>query len=250
MKKAKQVLLYILGGIVFVTIVLIGWLPPKCPLLRGWIIGCPINNPHEKVLTPEEVELKRFPHQRVTTNTASFQTDAEENRTKTRVDFYYRGPTDKSTAILKVKAQGFYKDISLITHPLLTNIEWPNIASGNSRLYQQNQDYSSIENLLSNLPNPKEIAVDTVIAKAFSLRSDQYTPLETLTSLSGVKYIFTSYTHPYKDRTWLGYNHVFDIQDADIDEKKQINWMISFSGEDISENNSFLLSTVHINYLK
>ncbi|MBU6389806.1 hypothetical protein KGQ71_04825 [Patescibacteria group bacterium] len=238
----------IIGAVFFLALVISAWVPQPCPWLRHEIIGCPVK-PVLAPLTPEQQDIQRVPHQDILTMYGFFQVPAQDYRAETHIRFSYRQTGKPQIVYLQIKKADGTHSIALVTHPLLLSLSWPAVTSPSIRLYQQSPTYTSLDQFSSHLPPATELAADPVAAAQYNLDSHQYTSLDTLTSLSGIKYILTTYSPPQMDGGWSLYDQEFNLQDAAVDRQNQIEGSLYFPNARANPQ-PFLLSTVHIDYTK
>jgi hypothetical protein len=236
------------GGLLLLAIVLGGWIPRDCPYFRQALSSCPSAH----LVAPETIEQKelaRVAHQDITGNMAIFSVKSQDFRGTTDVKFDFWTDTTVEKAYLQVKKASGYVFIALITHPLLTSLNWPRI--GNSEppmsLYQRSETYSSIDQFKANLPDKSLLAVDSIIARDWGLQPNQYTDLDNLTSLEGINYIITSYVPSTTDGSWKYYEQVFDTSTAAVSPTGAIDWAI-YKPIVTTASIPFHLGTVHIDY--
>lgn len=238
----------LIGAIILLGILLSGWFPRSCPLLRQALSACP--SAHLVVpLTNEEKELSRIGHEDIPGNTALFSVKSQDFRGTTDVKFDYWADLKVEKAYLQVKKNGAFSALALITHPLLVDLTWARI--GNSgppeSLFQRTPTYDSIDAFKANLPPAKEVAVDTIIAQHWHLQPSQYTDIDSLSNLDGINYVMTTFVPPVSDGSWKFYNETFDTQDALVSPTGTIDWAI-YKPINNSATIPFHLGTVHIDY--
>ena len=140
--------------------------------------------------------------------------------------------------------------IALITHPLLVDLKWQRYSSTlpNVSMYQRTEKFTDPLELKANLPAAKTILVDSIIAKAWGLLDNQYTLLDTATSLDGINYVVTSYSPLGVDGTWRTYRQTFDFSKITVDESGSLFFLIY--APDVLQRSStpFLLSPIHVDY--
>ena len=239
--------LFVLIGLVGLLIILVGtFLPRNCPFIRDHVFGCPKLG-GSVILTPEQQELARYPHQSITTSQMVFDTKSQNYRQETEVRFSYRLGDSQQYGYLQLKEADTLNNIALITHPLLVSLDWPSISTPTYRLYHRHPTFASIADFQANLPPANQLVADSAAAQLFGLRSGQYQLIDPLTSLQGVNYVLTTYAPPQADHTWSLYDYRFNAQTADVDSKGNLHWALFFPNL-TSKSQPFLLSTVHIDY--
>ena len=225
-----------------------GWFPRSCPVLRGLISRCP-NTEVANSISPEQADIDRVPHQIIGRDLINFKIQAQDFRKTTEVRFPYRGDLTKQSAYIAIVTPTGVRELALVTNPLLVDLTWARYTSTLplESLFQRQETYATIADLRANLPAANKFAVDRVIAKSWKLTSDQYTPLESLTSLDGIDYIATSYAPSDHDGGWFRYAQTFDISDALVDSKNQIEFRISVPNV-TSGKTPFLMGNVNVDY--
>jgi hypothetical protein len=245
----KDRLTITIGGLFVLGIILAGWIPQSCPLIRQWLSSCPADKSIMHYGSYEEQENARVPHQVIEKDFVDFETEAQDYRKTTEVKFSYKGDLSHQIAHLGIRVGNQVQRLALISHPLLVSLDWPRYTTNlpNETMYQRNETFETVDALHANLPPAKSLAVDEVIAKEWNLSSDHYTALESLTSLDGIDYIVTTFKPPLLDGTWRFYDQTFDTTDAFIDSEKHLNWMI-FLPDVKAGKEPFRMTTVHIDY--
>lgn len=247
-RSSRDIITIWLGGSLLLGIVLLGWFPRSCPVLKQWIISCP--EPRVSTGTnADEIENAHVPHQIIEKDLVEFETNAQEYRKTTEVKFSYRGDLNHQIAHLGIRIGNKVERVALITHPLLYNLTWSRYTTNqpNETLYQREVQFSTVAELKNNLPAAQELAIDEVIAKTWNLDPRQYQPLEELTSLDGIKYIVTTYAPPLQDGNWRHYDQTFDTETAWVDSNEKLYWMIFLPG--VTDGKEvFRMTTVHIDY--
>lgn len=235
-------------GVIFLGSILAGsWFPRTCPLIKKALGNCYISLPGE--VSSNDAELNRIPHQQTTSKYLFFTTLSQDYRTETMVNFFYRSDSPQEVAFLQAKYPDGFHDLALITHPLLTDLNWEVIRGDTYTLYQRNSTYSSIGEFLASPPQASSVAADRIAAKDKELGSSSYIPLETLTSLEPINYIFTTYPPTQKDGTWSKFSKLLDLQKAAVTADNQIEWIVSRENS-TSIDKPFYISTVHVDYRK
>lgn len=247
-QRRRDVLTITLSGIFLFGIILGGWLPRSCPLLRQWIASCPSTSV-STAQTPEERELQRVPHQTIDRDLVEFTTKSQEYRGTTEVKFTYRPDRNHHRAYLGIRVKNHQRQLALITHPLLSKLTWQrySVVQPNITLYQRTERYPDIDHIQTSLPPAQELAVDSIIAELWKLDPRQYTLLDSLTSLDGINYIVTSYTPPLPDGSWLHYSQTFDTSDAYVNADTNMEWRI-YVPDANKGSVPFLMSSVAIDY--
>jgi hypothetical protein len=249
--KTKSLLILTFGGSLLIALVLSSFLPRSCPLLRDLITSCPSEQDPTKLLSATTKELNRVPHQDIFKETVDFAVPAQPNREATQIRFTYRGDLAKQFAYLKVVEKTGDRVITVVNHPLLLNLQWPRISSTlpNVTIYQKEVTYSSIEALKASPPPKASFVVDSVIAKEWALLPEQYTLLDTLTSLDGISTIATSYTPPEPDGAWYKFSQTFDLTNANVDGiSGTLKWFLKLPGNSAEAPEPFRMSTVNVGF--
>ena len=248
--RTKSILTISLGGSLLVALILSSWLPRSCPLLKDLITSCPSQVDPTTLLSPQIKELNRIPHQDIYKETADFAVPAQPNREATQIRFTYRGNLEKQFAYLKVVEKTGERVITVVNHPLLFKLDWPRISTTlpNATIYQRNQTYTSIDEVKSNLPSKAFFALDSVIAREWNLNPEQYTLLDTLTTLDGIETIATSYIPPEPDGEWYKFSQTFDLTNANVDGiSGNLKWFLKLPGNS-TEGEPFRMSTVNVGF--
>ncbi|CAN5130231.1 hypothetical protein BH11PAT4_BH11PAT4_1260 [soil metagenome] len=249
--RTKSLITVLLGGGFLVALVLSSMLPRSCPILRDLITSCPSQQDPTKLLSANQKEINRIPHQVIAKETVDFAVPAQENRTATQVRFTYRGDLAKQFVYLKVVEQNGEKILTVVNHPLLYNLDWERTSTTepNVTMYQKGTTFTSAEELRASLPSKAAFAADTVIARDWNLTPDQYTPLdEKLTTLEGITTIATSYTPPEPDGQWYKFSQTFDLTNAFVDGvTKNLKWFLKLPGN-TGEGEPFRMSTVNVGF--
>lgn len=248
--RTKSILTVSIGGGLLLLLVLSSWLPRECPLLRDLITSCPQEQDPTKLLSPTIKELNRIPHQVITKETVDFAVPAQPNRSATQVRFSYRGDLTKQFAYLKVVETTGERILTIVSHPLLYNLDWPRTSTTqpNVSIYQRDASVEDIEAFKLSLPPKAIFAADSVIASEWGLREDQYTLLDTLTSLDGISSIATTYAPPEVDGAWYKFSQTFDLTNAFVDGiTGNIKWFLKLPGN-TGEGEPFRMSTVNVGF--
>ena len=245
-KNLYERLFVIIGCLTFLLLVAGSWLPQPCSTVRNLLIGCP-----SKALivsqSPQAKELRRVPHQQIVTQQAFFSAHAQDNRSQTAIRFEYQPTSSHLPFYLDIKRAGVSEPIALISHPLLDSLKWHLVTGNDFSLYQIASDFQNADDILTNLPPQSQIAADQVAAKQIHLKPEQYTALDSLSTIGDIKYILTSYIPPEPDGSWFRFDRTFNLSNADID-KDRINGDIFFPGQNLSTHEPLLLGEVHIDY--
>lgn len=235
-------------GIVFILLYLLAfWLPPRCPLFRRVASSC--SRPGSTViLSPEQKILALYPHQDIETDNAFFEVNSQSDRTNTAVHFaYLPEDLDHAVAVLQLQVNGNYQNEVLISQPLLTSLNWPKVSESNLILFQKTLVDQSLNDLTQHLPTPAHFAADEAAATRLGLKSNQYTPLETLTSLDGIDTILTSRPDTIKDGQWYLFTAYLNLQNVSPTSVNTLNWNIRFLAG-VDDTHLFHLGIVHVDY--
>ncbi len=237
----------VIGGLFLVGLVGSAWFPQPCSYLRQSISSCP--RTFIGVEPPAIHELNRVPHTDIVTGNAIFTTKAQDKRAKTVVDFEYHADYTAQNAFLEINDGTSYKQLGLITSPLLTGLDWPrNIdTDAGLTLYQRGDDYENLDKLFANLPPASTLAADAPAARLYGLKDGQYTPLEGLTDLTTINVIVTTYAPPQSDGTWKMYVHQFNLSTIPAQKDGTLAWRIT-APKPSETALDFLLGQVHIDY--
>ncbi len=266
----KQKIIVYGGGAILILIMIGSWLPRSCPIVRQIIAPCPVSRIANTPETSVERDIARIAHQVVDRDLVEFSAKAQEYRKTTEIRFSFRGDLSKSIAYLAAKVstdavsepngktvtptpststKTAIERLALVTHPLLTELDWARFTSTqpNVSMYQRTEQFETIDQLQQSLPPAKELAVDSIIAKRWNLDYRQYTPLDELVSLDGIKFVVTSYTPNTPDGGWLQYRQTFNLQNAYITKEGMIEGMLILSNVQ-NTNPAFLISSVGVDY--
>ena len=239
-------LMILLGGAALLLFVLGSWLPQPCPVVRNLLIGCP----SKKFIvsqTPKAKEIRRVPHQEITTKQAFFSGHAQNERSQTAIRFEFIPTVSHLPFYLDIKRGGTSEPLALVSHPLLDTLHWHFVAGNGISLYQLSSDFQTVDDFLANLPPTQQVSADQVAVRQANLKPDQYLNLDTLHAIGNVKYILTSYIPSQPDGDWLQFDRTFDLSKVDID-KERINGDLFFPGDELTTHEPLLLGEVHIDY--
>lgn len=231
------------AGILLVGLVVGSWVPSSCPLLKKALMGCPAGT-----LAPRsaaDLELSRIGHETIEAQAAFFTAQAEEQRGRTQVQFYYQSDANQ-VASLAFKKGDFYQVIGLVSHPLLTDLTWNSISSPDVRLYQRELRVETLDGASASTYSPSVLAADQAAARFLGLRAGQYRQLEDLTSLEGIDAILTTFAPASKDGSWRQYRHSFDLSDATANADGKLQGQLLLPG--IEGHSPFQIGTVHVDY--
>ena len=221
------------------------WLPRSCPLVRGWLVGCPVAVPSHS--TPNEAELNRIGHKDILTSEVLIQVPTQLPRDRSRVNFLYRAEDPAQRAYLQLRLPSGLKNVALIVDPLLKDLSWPHLSDTRWTVYARNGDPVAAELFVQNLP-AHGVSSDKVAARDLHLADGSYVPLEGLKDLSTIDYVLTSYQQPQKDGTWDSFSYVTDASAAEPDSSNSLTWVIYLEPTPPAKL-PFRLSTVDVNYL-
>ena len=113
-----------LGIAALIGINLAAWLPQPCPVLRHELTGCTKTGVYTPpLLDAQGKELARIAHDAITTPATFFSTASQDYRAETNVSFYFMAP-DRERDYLRLKRDGAYQNVALVTDPLLKNLAW------------------------------------------------------------------------------------------------------------------------------
>lgn len=240
-RRTKDTLIVSLGSIFLLGFILSGWLPRYCPILQRHILGCPSDFVHNLPATPKEKEQARYAHQEIFSTQVIFTAKLEADRHDTAIRFAYIAQGNQ-VATLRVRETEGYKDLALITHPLLNNLDWSRISENGISLYQRNDTYSSIQELKLNPPPSQRIAADSA---AMAKENFAVTSLENISTLDDIDYILTTYQPKQQDGNWHLFDQRFNLTQA-YDNQGYLEGSIYFTNQD--STNPFLLGTIHVDY--
>ena len=250
-KRNAQLLVIILGSLLLLTLVGASWFPRRCPLVKQLITTCPTGSTITlDDLPPEEKETQRITHLTVDKDYIDFTVKAQTFRATTDVYFTFRGDYSKQVAFLNVRNGNNLDRIALVSHPLLQDLNWQRYSTilPNISMYQKNSRYTDPLELKANLPAAKELLIDSIVAKAWGLNENQYTLLDSATSLNGVNYIVTTYSPLTPDNTWRTYRQTFDFSQIQPDADGNIFFLIYVPNVLSVSTTPFLLSPVRVDY--
>jgi hypothetical protein len=188
-------------------------------------------------------------HQDVDSELAVFTSEAQDYRKEITVNFQYRGDMATTLSYLQVREKDGYHDLSLVTSPVFATLDWGAIKSDTYQLFQRDRAYDTQASFLEKLPPAAQLAVDKVAARDSGFKPGTYKPLEGLTSLEGINYVFTSAPPAQIIDGWYNFSKTFDATNASIYDKNKLNWALALPNQ-AKASESFHLGTVHINYQK
>jgi hypothetical protein len=243
----KEKIFVTIGSVLLATMVLSAWVPRSCSYLRQALSVCPAS----KIAVPityQDREIARIPNNIISGNVADFSIPGQDYRDTTMVYFDYLGDTAHEYAYLQVMQNGNFKNISLVTLPLLKTLDWSRTQSAEPEwsMYQKNETFSSVEALHANLPPKSDLAVDQIVADAWKLNPSQYQALEGLADPNSVSYIVTSYTPPQPNGSWSLFSQTFDLSSADLTESAMHFRIYKPLSKTASQ--PFRISMVHVNF--
>jgi hypothetical protein len=238
----------ILGGLFLAALVVSAWVPRDCPVLRKQIIGCP-SGYVTPTLTADQQELNRYPHQPVKGGHSFFNVQSQDYRRETAIRFVFHNPEPGQVVILQLKKGDAFQDVALVSHPLLLDLSWPSVGTPDFRLYQRNEHYNTVSQMGGPLlPAKEKLAADQASVREYGLKEEQYTPLESLTSLEGIDYVLTSYSPSYIDGAWRRFERTFDLSGYPPNSQGEIEGAVILPVYPSDQPNPFLLGTIHVDY--
>jgi hypothetical protein len=237
----KNAVITIVGGVFLLGLPIISWLPRNCPILLRYTEGCA--KPYASEPTRQERELSRIAHKEVDSESAQFSVNAQGYRAQTTLDFMYHADLTKEVDYLQVRTDSGYRDLALITDPLLASLTWASASENPYRLYARTTAPSTpIADFVKTAP--ANLAADRVAAANYHLPDGSYRPLDSLTSLDGIDYVLTSYSPGEPDGSWRSFHATYDLTDVKVDDGK-VAWLLR---RETQGSDPFLLGTVHVDY--
>ncbi|MCC2631738.1 MAG: hypothetical protein K0S20_437 [Patescibacteria group bacterium] len=246
-QRTKERLAIAVGLIFLIGMPISAWVPQPCPVLRKALLGCPeAKDPF--YVSDEQRELNRYAHEEISSPMvfASVDTNVIGDQKRTAISFAYQPKGDIVPTYLQAKYPNGFRDLALVTHPLLKDIAWPLISEENLRLYQRTATHTSIEDFLANPPVSTEIAADKAALAKAGAAATKFAQLDSLSSLEGINYILTTYAPQPKDGSWELFKQTFNLEGAEVKEGKLELAVSRVQGA--QQLPSFLLGTIHVNY--
>lgn len=196
----------------------------------------------------QSVDLRRVPHNMIRTQQVIFSAKAQDNRAETAINFEYQTSPSVPPAYLRIKENGQPVRLALVSHPLLDTLDWASSSDPQGvQLFERDMQYGTVTNVLEAKLAAPSIAADSVAAAKLNLTPVQYTSLDSLTSLTGITAILTSYSKPTKDGGWSMFHGTYDLTNADTTTSGEIQGSIQFISAEVTHA-PFLLSPVHVDY--
>ncbi len=134
----------------------------------------------------------------------------------------------------------------LVTHPLLTSLQWEHIESDGIRLYQKNKSFQTIEQFASKPPLGKTILADEALILTTAYKGLNAKPLNEFATLDGIDYILTTYVPSQPLGNGQRYQTVLDASSALVNLKNELVWHIRIPTATLEH--PLFLGGVEVNY--
>jgi hypothetical protein len=230
MQPPKPITFFVVG---IVTVGLIG---------AHTLIQSHINTPSQAPAPAPEQQL-----QKVVQPNAFFYSGVVANRSQTQVSINYSMADFPHVMLLDLVVSEGSENISrLITHPLLTTLDWEYVESNGVRLYQKTKTFNSLSAFSSNPPPGRTILADEALLLINSYKTLQAKPLNEFANLDGIDYILTTYSPSQPLGTGHRYQTVLDATSALVNLKNELVWHIRIPTA--TQEHPLYLGGVEVNY--
>lgn len=185
--------------------------------------------------------------QKVVQPNAFFYSGAVANRSQTQVSINYSMADFPHVMHLDlVVADGSESISRLITHPLLTTLNWDYVESNGIRLYQKTKTYNSLSAFTSTPPPGRTILADEALLIKNPYKTLQAKPLNEFATLDGIEYIVTTYSPSQSLGNGHRYQTVIDASSALVNLKNELVWHIRIPTA--TQEHPLYLGGVEVNY--
>ncbi len=202
------------------------------------------------------VSLEPNPNQQEVTITgpnAFFYTKVFLDRDKTFVSFPFKPPSPPQLIwLFLVMQEGTPHTRLLISHPVISTLEWESITDDFATLYQKVPRYDSIDDFLSNPPTSSQT---TVLMDPYLSRTNPYQEVPATAiperddnlNLDGIDYILTTYHAPRIGHDGFHYYETtLNAQLAQLNDSEQLIWQIL--APQANQDNPLTIGTIHVDY--
>lgn len=134
----------------------------------------------------------------------------------------------------------------LVTHPLLTTLNWEYAESNGIRLYQKTKIFDSLDEFVAQPPDGQTILADEALLITNTYKDLHAKPLNEFATLDGIAYIVTTYVPSQPLGNGYRYQAVLDASNALINLKNELVWHIRVPTA--TPEHPFYLGGVEVHY--
>lgn len=190
------------------------------------------------------------PLEKIQAQSIFFATPVFLDRSKTFISLPYQLGDGPQIIWLTLQTPAKTEPITrLVTHPLLTDLDWTYLEADGYRLYQRRPVYNSLTDFTKDPPPSEKVITEPAIAqnsRFAPLQLTRFLPDKLSENLDPYDFVLTTYTSSRADGRLVFYETVLDAASAFVSPEQKLNWQLF--APLASEANPFYLGDIRVDY--